>query len=68
MRTTVTAMVKHTKLWEQSDLELRAEIFDVTDTPALSQPNGSFGAAAFGSITSTTTDPRVVQFALRLNR
>jgi hypothetical protein len=62
------ALVKHTKLWEQTDLELRAEMFDVTNTPAFSQPNGSFGAAAFGSITSTTTDPRVVQFALRLSR
>jgi hypothetical protein len=62
------ALVKHTKLWEQIDLELRAEMFDVTNTPAFSQPNGSFGAAAFGSITSTTTDPRVVQFALRLSR
>jgi hypothetical protein len=62
------ALVKHTKLWERTDLELRAEMFDVTNTPAFSQPNGSFGAAAFGSITSTTTDPRVVQFALRLNR
>jgi hypothetical protein len=62
------ALVKHTKLWEQTDLELRAEMFDVTNTPAFSQPNGSFGAAAFGSITGTTTDPRVVQFALRLNR
>jgi hypothetical protein len=40
----------------------------MTNTPAFSQPNGSFGAAAFGSITSTTTDPRVVQFALRLSR
>ena len=62
------ALVKHTKLWAETDMELRAEMFDVTNTPAFSQPNGSFGAAAFGSITSTTTDPRVVQFALRLSR
>jgi hypothetical protein len=62
------ALVKHAKLWEETDLELRAEMFDVTNTPAFSQPNGSFGSAAFGSITSTTTDPRVVQFALRLSR
>ena len=49
-------------------VELRAEVFDVTNTPAFAQPNGSFGSAAFGSITSTTTDPRVVQFALRISR
>jgi len=32
---------------------------------AFAQPNGSFGAAAFDSITATTGQ-RVVQFALRL--
>jgi hypothetical protein len=62
------ALVKHTHLTEKADLEFRAEVFDITNTPAFAQPNGSFGAAAFGSITSTTTDPRVVQFALRISR
>src|SRR5205823_3967514 len=62
------ALVKNVKLPLESNLQFRAEIFDVTNTPAFSQPNGSFGSAAFGSITSTTTDPRVVQFALRLSR
>lgn len=62
------ALVKHTKLSERTDLEFRAEMFDVTNTPALAQPNGSFGTAGFGSITSTTSDPRVVQFAIRLSR
>jgi Carboxypeptidase regulatory-like domain len=62
------ALVKHTHLVEKADLEFRAEVFDVTNTPAFAQPNGSFGSAAFGSITATTTDPRVVQFALRLSR
>jgi hypothetical protein len=62
------ALVKHMKLPLETDMEFRAEMFDITNTPAFSQPNGSFGAAAFGSITSTTTDPRVMQFALRLSR
>ena len=62
------AGVKHTALGERYDLEFRAEIFNITNTPAFAQPNGSFGTVAFGSITSTTTDPRVVQFALRLSR
>ena len=62
------ALVKHTALVRETDLEFRAEMFNVTNTPAFAQPNGSFGAAAFGSITGTTTDPRVVQFALRLSR
>ncbi len=62
------ALTKHTHLGELADLEFRAEIFDITNTPAFAQPNGSFGSAAFGSITATTTDPRVLQFALRLSR
>ena len=49
-------------------LEFRAELFNLTNTPAFAQPNGSFGSAAFGTITATTTDPRVLQLALRLSR
>jgi len=62
------ALVKHTTLFHETGLEFRAELFNVTNTPAFAQPNGNFGSAAFGSITSTTTDPRVVQFAVRLSR
>ncbi len=62
------ALVKHTTLFRETDMEIRAELFNVTNTPAFSQPNGSFGSAAFGSITSTTTDPRVLQLAIRLSR
>jgi hypothetical protein len=62
------AFVKDTSLPHEANLEFRAELFNTTNTPAFAQPNGSFGAAAFGSITATTTDPRVVQFALRLSR
>ncbi|ADV84139.1 TonB-dependent receptor [Terriglobus saanensis] len=62
------ALVKHTDIRERTDLELRAELFNITNTPAFSQPSGSFGSAAFGSITSTTTDPRVAQIAIRIRR
>ncbi len=62
------ALVKHTAFAEKWDAELRTELFNLTNTPAFAQPNGSFGAAAFGSITATTTDPRVVQLALRIRR
>jgi len=54
-------------LSERTDLEFRAEIFDVTNTPAFAQPNGSFGSPAFGTIIATATDPRVIQFALKIN-
>jgi hypothetical protein len=62
------ALSKHTRLPGETDMEFRGEIFDILNTPEFSQPNGSFGSAAFGSITSTVTDPRVVQFAIRISR
>lgn len=62
------ALVKHTTLHGETSLELRAELFNIFNTPAFAQPNGSFGAAAFGSITSTITDPRVAQIAVRISR
>jgi hypothetical protein len=46
--------------------EFRAEAFNVTNTPSLGQPNGSFGAAAFGSIT-TALDPRVFELVMKLH-
>jgi hypothetical protein len=45
--------------------EFRAEAFNVTNTPPLGNPNGSFGNTAFGSIT-TALDPRVFEFILKL--
>lgn len=62
------ALVKHTRFTEKTDAEFRGETFNVTNTPAFAQPNGTFGSAAFGSITGTTTEQRVVQFAIRLSR
>ncbi|SFS11955.1 Carboxypeptidase regulatory-like domain-containing protein [Granulicella pectinivorans] len=62
------ALVKHTKIDEKTDVEFRGEIFNLANTPAFAQPNGSFGAAAFGSITATSAEQRVVQFALKLSR
>jgi len=46
-------------------LELRAEIFNLLNTPNLGAPNGVQGNAAFGTITSAF-DPRVGQLALKL--
>ncbi len=61
------ALVKHTPLWDRGELELRAEVFNVTNTPAFAQPNGSFGSASFGSISATATDPRVIQLGARIS-
>lgn len=61
------AFIKHTRLREQVDLEFRAEIFNLTNTPAFAQPNGTLGSSAFGTIIATATDPRVIQFGPKIN-
>jgi len=45
-------------------VELRAEVFNLTNTPPLGAPNTTVGAAAFGTI-SSAGDPRVVQLAVK---
>lgn len=61
------AFIKRTPLLEGIDLEFRGEIYNLTNTPAFAQPNGVLGSNAFGTITATATDPRVVQFGLKVN-
>ncbi len=51
---------------ERLRTEFRAEAFTVTNTPPLGNPNGNFGDAAFGTIT-TALDPRVFEFVLKLH-
>jgi len=51
---------------ERLAFEFRAEVFNVTNTPAFNDPNGSFGSAAFGSITSAG-NPRVFELVGKLH-
>jgi hypothetical protein len=60
-------LVKNTRLSERIALELRGEVFNVTNTPAFAQPAATVGVSNFGSITATTSDPRVVQVAGKLH-
>jgi hypothetical protein len=62
------SLIKHTPLSQKTDLELRAELFNVTNTPGFAQPNGSQGSSQFGVISSTVTEQRVAQFAVRISR
>ena len=54
------------RITERVNLEFRAEAFNVSNTPPLNDPNGSFGSAAFGSITSAG-NPRVFEFVAKLH-
>jgi hypothetical protein len=51
---------------ERTGAELRFESFNLTNTPHFSNPNGSFGSAGFGQITSAQQDQRQVQLGLRV--
>jgi hypothetical protein len=53
------------RISERVGLEVRAEAFNVSNTPPLNDPNGSFGSAAFGTITSAG-NPRDFEFAAKL--
>ena len=54
------------RIWERLSLEFRAEAFNVSNTPPLNDPSGSFGTAAFGSITSAG-NPRVYEFVGKIH-
>ena len=58
------ALMRRVPLAGGKALQVRAEVFNFTNTPPLGAPNGVFGSAAFGSITSAG-DPRVIQLALK---
>ena len=59
------ALSRRVPLRGASGIELRAEAFNLLNTPPLGNPNGVAGSAAFGTIT-TAGDPRVVQLAVKL--
>jgi hypothetical protein len=54
------------RIRERASVEFRAEAFNVSNTPPLNDPNGSFGSAAFGSITSAG-NPRDFEFVAKLH-
>ncbi len=54
------------RITERLRCEVRAEAFNVSNTPPLNDPNGSFGSAAFGSITSAG-NPRVFEFVGKIH-
>jgi len=62
---------------ERVNLRFRAEFFNLTNTPQFANPNTSVGYgdptlpnptanSSFGQITSTVTNPRVIQFAAKI--
>ena len=54
------------RITERVGLEVRAEAFNVSNTPPLNDPNGNFGSAAFGTITSAG-NPRDFEFVAKVH-
>ena len=61
---------------ESRSVRIRAEVFNLTNTPQFGSPNTTLGygdptqlnpvaSPSFGRITSTVTSPRIIQFAMR---
>ena len=63
-RNLVLALMRRVAPRRATSIEVRAEVFNATNTPALLAPNMVTGSAAFGTITAAG-DPRVVQLALK---
>ena len=61
------SLFKNVPIHNNTRLQLRAEVFNITNTPSFATPNANFGTAGFGSITSTgNAIPRQMQFAAKL--
>jgi hypothetical protein len=65
-RNTDFAMEKSVRTWESQSVHLRAEFFNLTNTPNFANPSNtvSFGPS-FGKITAKSNNPRIVQVALK---
>lgn len=60
-------LIKRTAITEQAEVEFRAEFFNILNHPIFFVGNQNINSNTFGKITTTFTDPRVVQFAVKLS-
>lgn len=60
-------LIKRTNITETVNVEFRAEFFNILNHPIFFVGNQNINSTNFGQITTTFTDPRVVQLALKLN-
>jgi hypothetical protein len=60
------SIFKNFKFLETRQVQLRAELFNATNTPLFGPPNGSVNARLFGTISNQANNPRQVQIALKI--
>ena len=61
------ALIKNIPIHENWNAEARWEVFNVANHALFGQPNGNVSSGSAASITSLSGDPRVMQFAIRVN-
>ncbi len=61
------SIFKNFSLPGESTLSFRAEFFNVSNTTSFAAPNATVDAGSAGQITSATSAPRDIQFALKYN-
>jgi hypothetical protein len=59
------SLFKNTRLTERVNLQFRAETFNLLNHTNFDAVNTVFGTSSFGKVTSTR-DPRLIQFGLKL--
>jgi len=61
------ALMRDFRLMEKAQLQARWEVFNLTNTPQFALPNSTISDSSVGTITSLASDPRIMQFAVRLS-
>ena len=61
------SILKKIQLGESRLVEFRAEFFNLLNNPQFSNPDTNFSSSTFGQISSTSVNPRFVQFALKFS-
>jgi len=59
------SFVKNNRIGERYNVQFRLDAFNLTNTPYFGFPNASIGSPTVGQITSTNSDNRDLQFALK---
>ncbi len=60
-----TSFVKNNRFRERFNVQFRLDAFNLTNTPYFGFPNAGIGSPTVGQITSTNSDNRDLQFALK---